>query len=95
VQELKTSSKKEHLASQEILEEEESTVRIRRGNIEIPSAVRSQESCTGFKPKGVEEEPRGDIGILAASGFHKVENRDLESPEILRKDLNRRSWQEV
>jgi hypothetical protein len=71
---LKTSSEKEHLASQEILKEEESTVRIRRGNSEILSVVRSRESCVGFKPEGVEEEPGGDIGILAASSFHKAEN---------------------
>jgi hypothetical protein len=57
-QELKTSSEKEYLASQEILEEEESTVRILRGNNEIPSVVRSRESCIGFKLEGAEEEPR-------------------------------------
>jgi hypothetical protein len=54
-----------------------------------PVAVRSRESCAGFKPEGAEEEPGGDIGILASSSFHKVENRDLESLEIPRKDLNR------
>jgi hypothetical protein len=48
-----------------------------------------EEICIGFKPEGVEEEPGGNIEILVSSGFHKVENRDLESPEILRKDLNR------
>jgi hypothetical protein len=59
----RVSSEKEHLA---ILKKSSRRRNRRSGfveeNCEIPSAVRSRKSCTGFKPEGAEEATPGGIG---------------------------------
>jgi hypothetical protein len=64
-------------------------VKIRRGNCEIPSAVRSREVTQGLSPKEQGKNPEETSEYWCHRGFHKAENRDFESPENSRKDLSR------
>jgi hypothetical protein len=83
--------RKEHLVvRKKILEREESTVRIRRGNQRNPASRQISGSCTGFKPQRAEEKS-SDFRVIGVFIRLRIETLKVSKSreKILAVDLGR------